>query len=101
MTYDHLCENCNREFQAEYSIKDDPPTKCPLCNFDGKVKRLISAAAPGKVELTGNELTAHIKEDAKRIQREAAKNEKLYASLLGEGRMQQVQQKIDRQKRGW
>ena len=97
--YDHLCENCNQEFELEYSVKIDPPTLCPLCNFDGKVKRLISFATPGKVELTGDELTAHIKDDAKRIQREASKNEKLYANLISENKYQQIQTQMDRRRR--
>jgi putative FmdB family regulatory protein len=98
-TYDHLCENCNQEFELEYSVKVDPPTLCPLCNFDGKVKRLISFATPGKVELTGDELTAHIKQDAKRIQREAALSEKKYSNLIGEARYNQLQTKLDRRGR--
>lgn len=97
--YDHLCENCNQEFELEYSVKVDPPTLCPLCNFDGKVKRLISFATPGKVELSGDELTAHIKQDAKRIQREASRSEKIYSNLIGEARYNQLQNKLDRRGR--
>jgi hypothetical protein len=98
-TYDHLCENCNQEFELEYSVKVDPPTLCPLCNFDGKVKRLISFATPGKVELQGQDLVDHIKSDAKKIQREAVLSEKKYSNLIGEARYQQIQTQMDRKRR--
>ena len=82
--YDHLCENCNEEFESFYSVKDDPPTKCELCGFEGKVKRLISFAAPGKVELTGRELKAHLKEEGRKLAKESLTNEKVRANLVGE-----------------
>lgn len=82
--YLHLCSHCNQEFELEYSIKDDPPTKCPLCNTEGQVKRLISYATPGKVELYGRELQEKVKEDAKKMVREGGEN--FVANFLGENR---------------
>lgn len=84
--YDHLCENCEKEFELEYSMKDDPPTLCPLCGVDGQVKRLISYATPGRVELSGKDFQNKIKEDAKSLARETVHNENLRANLIGENK---------------
>lgn len=84
MLYDHLCSSCNQEFELEYSIKEDPPTKCVLCGAEGQVKRLISYATPGKVELYGKELHAKIKEDAKKAVREGGEN--FISNFIGESR---------------
>jgi len=49
------------------------------------VKRLISGGSgKGIVELTGHELKAKIKEDATKMRRNAGKDEKLLANLVGE-----------------
>lgn len=83
MEYEHLCKNCNKEFELEYSMKEDPPTKCILCGFDGKVERLISGATPGRVELTGRDLKNHLKAEGQKIARESLTNESLKANLIG------------------
>ena len=41
-TYDYKCNSCEKEFEFFQSMKDDPITKCILCEEEGKVKRLIS-----------------------------------------------------------
>lgn len=86
--YDHLCENCGNEFELEYSVHKDPPTICILCNFEGKVKRLISFATPGTVELTGNDLKDKIKLDGQKLQAEACRNENVLSNLIGENKYQ-------------
>ena len=100
-TYLYECP-VHGEFEEFHSIKITLET-CPKCQEEGKdpqqLKRLICSATPGKVELTGQELTDHIKADAKRIQREASKNEKMYANLIGDGRMEQIQTQMDKRKR--
>lgn len=98
-TYNHLCKSCNQEFELQYSIKENPPNTCPLCNNEGHIMRLISGATPGKVELQGNDLVQHIKTDAKRIEREASTSEKKYANLIGEARYQSLQSQMDKRKR--
>jgi putative FmdB family regulatory protein len=98
--YDHLCSSCNQEFELEYSVKEDPPTKCPLCGHDGMVKRLISYAAPGKVEIYGHELKAKIKEDAKKMVADAGRNENMMANIIGESKYQSKISQYDRDSRG-
>jgi putative FmdB family regulatory protein len=39
--YDYACEKCEREFEVEQRITDDPLKTCPHCK-SRKVKRLIS-----------------------------------------------------------
>jgi putative FmdB family regulatory protein len=81
--YEHLCKACNKEFEASYSIKVDPPNICPLCNTKGKVIRLISPVA-GRVELGHQEFKAKVKEDRVNLRREMRKNENLRANVVGE-----------------
>ncbi len=93
MEYEHLCKNCNKEFELEYSMKEDPPTKCILCGFDGKVERLISGATPGRVELTGRDLKNHLKAEGQKIARESLTNENMRANIVGEAKFEsQVRQ---------
>jgi putative FmdB family regulatory protein len=42
MTYDYFCKSCEKNFEFEQSIKDDPLTVCPKCGADSSVKRLIT-----------------------------------------------------------
>jgi putative FmdB family regulatory protein len=39
--YDYACEKCEREFEVEQRITDEPLKTCPKCK-SRKVKRLIS-----------------------------------------------------------
>ncbi len=39
--YDYACEKCEREFEVEQRITDDPLKTCPSCK-SRRVKRLIS-----------------------------------------------------------
>ena len=38
--YDYKCKQCDKRFEIEQSIHDDPKTKCSEC--DGEIVRLIS-----------------------------------------------------------
>jgi putative FmdB family regulatory protein len=98
--YEHRCNNqeCQYEWEQEYSIKMAPPKQCPKCQQE-TAQRMISLGGKGVVVLEGNELVAKCKADAQQIQREASQNENTYANLLGETRHEALQQKIDRQKR--
>lgn len=87
-TYEHQCTACNQEFELEYKMSDPVPTTCPLCNTEGQVKRLISWSA-GKVELSGQELKAHLTSEAKKAKIEARKNENLVANVVGENNYHQ------------
>lgn len=86
-TYEHLCLECSHEWEDEYSIKVDPPTVCPKCSTEGKVKRLISGGSgKGKVELTGQEYKEKVMSDAQSLRREAYRNENVMANLIGESK---------------
>ena len=39
--YEYACEKCDREFEVEQRITEDPIQACPHCSSD-QVKRLIS-----------------------------------------------------------
>jgi len=97
-TYEHRCDTCQHEWEAEYSIKVDPPKQCPKCEAE-TVTRLISGAPKGIVELYGQDLVDKIKADAKKEKAAAAKDEKIYANLLGEDRYQSLQTQMDQRKR--
>ena len=106
-TYLYVCGSLanpgkHGEFETEHSIKIKL-TECPHCVEEGikdqPVERLIASATPGKVELQGQDLADHIKSDAKRIQREAARNENVYSNLIGNDRYQQIQTQMDRRTR--
>jgi hypothetical protein len=63
----------------------DPPTLCPECKVEGKVKRLISGGSGrGIVRLTGHDLSAHCKAEGRKMARQAMKDENLRANLIGE-----------------
>lgn len=97
--YTHQCQNaeCNYEWEAEYSIKDDPPTECPKCHQQ-TAKRLISLCGKGVVELYGQDLVDKCKQDAKDLQRQANNSEKVYSNLLGENTYNNLQKKLDKRK---
>ena len=98
-TYDFQCEECKNEWEVWQSMSAPNPDECPSCKAHGKTKKLISLGSRGIVELYGQELVEKIQADAKNIQKEAAKNESVYANLLGSDRYQQLQTRIDQQKR--
>ena len=88
-TYEHLCRACNQEFEDIYGMKEPIPTKCPNCNVEGKVERLISGGSgKGIVELTGQELKAHVLAEGQKLKHEANKNEKVLANLVGDDKYQ-------------
>lgn len=87
-TYEHVCDNCEEEFEDIYSMKDDPPTLCPICGVDGWVRRIISIPAVGIVELTGGDLKNKLIEDGRKMKRHAQSNEKALANLVGEDKYQ-------------
>lgn len=96
--YEHICETCKHEWEAEYSIKADPPKHCPSCQAE-TVKRLISLGGNGVVLLQGDDLVAKVKSDAKKLEAEAGRNEKVYANLISDDKYQALQTRMDKQKR--
>lgn len=83
--YTHQCFNLDCEFEWEdiFSLSDPVPEVCPECG-EGKVQRVMSLCAPGKVELGKHEMKAKIKEDARQLCRDASKSENLLGNLVGE-----------------
>ena len=82
--YEHVCKKCNQEFEQEYSIKANPPTKCPLCGEEGHVERLISGGnGKGIVNLTGQDLRDKIQSDAMKMKKRALTNENYAMNLFG------------------
>lgn len=97
--YEHLCTDCEFEWNDTYSINKDPPTHCPKCNKK-TAKRLISGGSgKGIVELSGQEYNDKIKADAQKLKQEVYGSEKAYANVLGENRYHDLQTKMDRRKR--
>lgn len=86
MIYDHICNSCNKEFEAEYKMSDPVPDTCPNCNVKGQVKRLISSGLSGKVELSGKENVAKLWAEGKQLAKDAKSKEKVLANLVGEDR---------------
>lgn len=91
-TYEHICDNCQHEWEDIYSIKQDPPKNCPSCNSES-ARRLISLVSNSVIELTGHDLVAKVKRDTTNLKKDMHKDEKLYANLLGEDRYQSLQKK--------
>ena len=90
-TYEHICTECNYEWEADYSIKIDPPKICPQCNKE-TAKRLISGGhdRKGVVELTGHELKAKLQEDGRKMAKEMRGSESKMANFHGESKIQQL-----------
>lgn len=88
-TYEHICRNCQHEWEDIYSIRQDPPTVCPACNTEGQVQRLVSGGAgKGIVEVTGHELKAKLKAEGQELKKSAMKSETVLANLIGESKYQ-------------
>lgn len=100
-TYLYEC-SVHGEFEEYHSISKTLDM-CPKCEAEGlepkQLKKLINCLSVGVVELQGQELVDKLKGDAKKLKSEAAKNEKVYANLLGEDKYQALQTKMDKQKR--
>jgi hypothetical protein len=100
-TYLYTCP-IHGKFEEEHSIKIKLDF-CSKCTEEGKldvpVERLINCVTKGVVELSGQELIARAKQEGKQLAKDAAKSEKIYSNLLGEGRYNDLQTRMDRRKR--
>lgn len=100
-SYEYFCE-VHGEFEEWHSIVIKLE-HCPKCKEEGreqKIERLISLSGKGIVELAGQDLVDKVKADAQQMKRDMVKDEKMYANMLGDGRYQSLQQKMDKRKRG-
>lgn len=99
-TYEFQCQDCKHEWEDFLSIKAPDPEECPQCKVKGKTLRLISGGSGrGVVELTGQDLIDKVKSDVRDLKKDAAAKEKVYANLLGDDKYQQLQTRMDKQKR--
>lgn len=99
-TYEYFCE-IHGEFEEIHSIST-VLTHCPKCKEEGKdtvVKRLISFATPGTVELYGQDLVDKVKADTKQLKKEIYGSEQKYANFIGQDHYQKLQTKMDKRKR--
>jgi len=100
-TYLYECPD-HGEFEEFHSMSTKLED-CPKCKDEGKepqkLKRLINSTSKGVVELTGQDLVNKVKADAKQMQRDAAKDEKVYANMLGESKYHDLQTRMDRRGR--
>ena len=87
-TYDFLClnESCKNEFD-EFQSMNDPYPPCPKCGCT-EIKRLISQGSSVKVELYGQELMSKLRSDGLKLKKQAYKDEKLLANIVGEDKYQ-------------
>jgi putative FmdB family regulatory protein len=99
-SYEFLHRDCQYEWEEEMSIKAPDPAACPKCEGKENIVRLISGGSgKGIVELTGDALVAKVKADTQQLKRDMHRDEKVYASMLGEDKYQAMQTKMDKQKR--
>lgn len=101
-TYEFKCEadSCGHEWEEWLSITAPNPKRCPKCETCDKVLRLISGGSGrGVVQLTGQDLANKVKADAAQLQKDAARDEKVYSNLLGESNYERLQTRIDRRGR--
>jgi putative FmdB family regulatory protein len=84
--YEFQCQ-CGYEFEDILSLSDPLPNKCEECGAEGKIRKLISLPAYGKVELYGQELKNHLKADAKKMMKKAETDQNLLGALVGSDRL--------------
>ncbi|HVI40236.1 MAG TPA: zinc ribbon domain-containing protein [Anaerovoracaceae bacterium] len=84
--YEHICDECEHEWDDIYSWRDPIPTVCPECGTEGKVRRLISLPSNGVVQLQGHELKAKLRADAVKFKSDVRKDENLLANIVGENK---------------
>lgn len=96
--YLHKCHSCGHEWEETYSIKADPPKICPECKAES-VQRLINGYGGGRMELTGDELKANLKQDVAKLKKEIYSKEKNYSNFIGEDRYQNIQSNLDKRRR--
>lgn len=85
ITYLHKCDTCQHEWEAEYSIKDEPPKFCVKCNAEN-VRRLINHEGGARMELNDEEFKEKLKDEVQKMKKEASKNENYLANLVGESK---------------
>ncbi len=84
-TYEHLCKACGYEWDEVYGMTVDPPTLCPECGVDGKVKRLVSGGSgKGIMRRSVGEIKANVASETRALKERARTDENFRANLVGE-----------------
>ena|SRR5271170_181398 len=101
-TYLYECPT-HGEFEESHSITIKLET-CPKCKGENvdppcELRRLINCSSKGTVELTGHELVAKMKDDVNQIKKDMASSEKVYSNMLGEANYENLQKKMDKNKK--
>ena len=100
-TYLYWCEKHN-EFEDFHSMSSIHK-ECPKCKEEGvepgQFHQLINCTTKGSVELTGQEAVDKMRSDSKKLDKDIHSNEKLYASVLGEAKYEQMQKSMDRNRK--
>jgi hypothetical protein len=100
-TYLYECP-IHSEFEEYHSVTQ-MLENCPKCQGEGlepqKLKLLINCLSKGVVELTGHELAAKVKSDAQQLKKDMHNSEKIYSNMLGEGKYENTQKRIDESKK--
>lgn len=104
-TYIYFCSQQNCEFEEWHSIKIELE-ECPICKEKNmpqhKPKRLIAGGSgKGSVVLTGHELTAKLKDDTAKLAKEVYSSEQKYANILGDTKYNEIQTRMDKNKKGY
>jgi putative FmdB family regulatory protein len=91
-TYIHECtdKECKHTWEDFYSIVEDPPKICPKCGKETAKRLIAGGSGRGIVELTGHELKAKVKEDARKIVKDSQRNENIVANFVGEERYSKI-----------
>lgn len=97
-TYEFQCQECKHEWEDFLSIKAPDPD-CPSCQAKKTLRLISGGSGRGVVELTGQDLIDKVKSDVRDLKKDAAQKEKVYANLLGDDKYQQLQTRMDQQKR--
>lgn len=109
-TYTYLCElpieeGGHGEFDEFHSIRDDAKlTECISCRKEKDIstpvhRQISGGSGKGIVELTGQDMVAKAKADGEAYKKEVYGSEKLYANVLSESKYENLQRKIDKQRR--
>jgi putative FmdB family regulatory protein len=83
--FDFECNSCQHIWEDFVSTSAKMPDECPNCNSK-EMRKLISCPSLGVVELTGHDLKAKIKSDAKKMKQELKTNENKFINFIGENK---------------
>lgn len=87
--YEHICTDCNHEWNDVYSIKADPPKNCPSCGKETAMRLISGGSGKGIVEPNSSEIDALIKKGVQDIKKKASVSESYLDNLVGGDKVHQ------------